>query len=231
MKMSLFVVGIFMLMVSGQADNDKLVWTEKGCDTEYMIGESITIYFTPKNGEVYELWAYDAVMNERLVSGGIGDGGTFTVTETVTPPAGLLTYMLKMPCETECELCELCDFDQCTIQVKGEDPCKDHCTNKIQDCGEYGVDCGGGCLFKDADSDGIEDCKDACPDSRCHRVDDTGCETDADADKVLDCEDDCPGKKGDPAHRGCPGIPLNLVVGVVIVIVIVGLAVWKMRHQ
>lgn len=230
-KMSLLVVAIFVLTAPfGQPDDDKLVWTDKGCDTEYTIGESITIYFIPNNGEKYEVWAYNAIMNERLVSEGIGDGEAHSVTETVEPPAGPLTFMLKMPCESKCELCDLCDFDQCTIQVKGKDPCKDHCTNGIQDCGEYGVDCGGGCPFNDADSDGVEDCKDVCPDSRCNRVDDKGCETDADADNVPDCEDDCPEKKGDPDNQGCPGGSMNLVVGVGIVIAIVGvIAVLKMR--
>lgn len=86
----------------------------------------------------------------------------------------------------------------------GFDPCKNHCTNGKQDCGEYGVDCGGDCLFKDSDRDGIEDCLDRCPQSRCKRVDTNGCETDDDADCVLDCEDNCPDQAGPAENKGCP---------------------------
>jgi hypothetical protein len=86
----------------------------------------------------------------------------------------------------------------------GFDPCKNHCTNGKQDCGEYGVDCGGDCLFKDSDRDGIEDCLDMCPQSRCKRVDMNGCETDEDTDSVLDCEDNCPDQAGPAENKGCP---------------------------
>ncbi|MBU7028821.1 MAG: zinc-ribbon domain-containing protein [Theionarchaea archaeon] len=86
----------------------------------------------------------------------------------------------------------------------GYNPCDDHCYNGKKDCGEYGVDCGGGCPFTDSDSDGIEDCMDKCPNSRCNRVDVDGCETDTDSDGVTDCDDECPHKKGDASNRGCP---------------------------
>ncbi|MGC1120520.1 MAG: hypothetical protein WBA22_05445 [Candidatus Methanofastidiosia archaeon] len=48
----------------------------------------------------------------------------------------------------------------------GYDLCRDHCTNGKEDCGEYDVDCGGGCPFRDSDDDGIEDCRDSCPDAQ-----------------------------------------------------------------
>jgi hypothetical protein len=97
----------------------------------------------------------------------------------------------------------------------GVDLCANHCNNGIKDCGEYGVDCGGGCPFKDSDLDGIEDCKDLCPNSQCSRVDMNGCETDVDSDGVGDCEDECPHDKGDSSNRGCPSniLPLVAVIG------------------
>ncbi|MBU7047622.1 MAG: zinc-ribbon domain-containing protein [Theionarchaea archaeon] len=93
----------------------------------------------------------------------------------------------------------------------GYDPCSSHCTNGKKDCGEYGVDCGGGCSYEDSDYDGVEDCIDSCPDSRCSRVNARGCEIDTDGDGVMDCEDECPNEKGDPSNGGCP-IALNLVL-------------------
>jgi hypothetical protein len=93
----------------------------------------------------------------------------------------------------------------------GYDPCSSHCTNGKKDCGEYGVDCGGGCPYEDSDYDGVEDCMDSCPDSRCSRVNARGCEIDTDSDGVMDCEDECPNEKGDPSNGGCP-IALNLVL-------------------
>lgn len=86
----------------------------------------------------------------------------------------------------------------------GYDPCANHCNNGVQDCGEYSIDCGGGCPFIDSDADGIEDCKDACPNSRCDRVDINGCETDVDNDGLLDCDDDCPSQPGAKENNGCP---------------------------
>ncbi|MGC1123144.1 MAG: zinc-ribbon domain-containing protein [Candidatus Methanofastidiosia archaeon] len=114
----------------------------------------------------------------------------------------------------------------------GYDPCQDHCTNRQRDCGEYGVDCGGGCPFIDSDLDGVEDCKDLCGNSRCNKVDINGCEIDVDRDGVMDCEDDCPNEQGDPSERGCPksmnwfmilgGIGAAAVVGS-------GLVIWGLK--
>lgn len=92
----------------------------------------------------------------------------------------------------------------------GYNPCENHCDNGKKDCGEHGVDCGGGCPFKDSDHDSVEDCIDKCPNSRCNRVDMNGCETDVDADGVMDCEDECPTEKGDASNNGCPAA--NVVV-------------------
>ncbi|MBU7017604.1 MAG: zinc-ribbon domain-containing protein [Theionarchaea archaeon] len=114
----------------------------------------------------------------------------------------------------------------------GYDPCENHCTNQMQDCGEYGVDCGGGCPFTDSDSDGVEDCLDLCGNSRCNRVDAQGCETDVDNDGVLDCEDDCPNEAGDAANNGCPpGMNLILILGSIGAVAAVGggLALWGLR--
>ncbi|KYK31475.1 MAG: hypothetical protein AYK19_03770 [Theionarchaea archaeon DG-70-1] len=114
----------------------------------------------------------------------------------------------------------------------GFDPCQDHCTNGIQDCGEHGVDCGGGCPFVDSDQDGVEDCMDLCPNSRCNKVDNNGCETDVDADGVMDCEDDCPTEKGDASNRGCPSsMNLILILGGIGAVIAVGggLALFGMR--
>ena len=104
----------------------------------------------------------------------------------------------------------------------GFDPCAGHCSNEIQDCGEYGVDCGGGCPVVDSDTDGVEDCIDLCPDTLCDRVDANGCETDTDEDSMSDCEDECPNERGDPSTNGCPTndyvwiIPATAVVGGVV---------------
>jgi hypothetical protein len=114
----------------------------------------------------------------------------------------------------------------------GFDPCQDHCTNGVQDCGEYGVDCGGGCPFIDSDGDGVEDCLDLCPNSRCNKVDAQGCETDVDSDGVFDCDDDCPTEKGDASNRGCPSnMNMFLILGGIGGIVAIGggLALWGMR--
>ena len=113
----------------------------------------------------------------------------------------------------------------------GFDPCADHCNNGVQDCGEYGVDCGGGCPFLDSDADGVEDCEDLCPNSRCNQVDINGCETDADADGVLDCDDDCPSEKGDASNRGCPSNNFILLLGGLGGIAAVGggLALWGLK--
>lgn len=114
----------------------------------------------------------------------------------------------------------------------GYDPCRNHCTNGKKDCGEYGLDCGGGCPIIDSDRDGIEDCRDACPSSRCDRVDANGCEIDADHDGVADCEDDCPDEKGDPSNKGCPN-DMNLIwiLGCIGGVVAAGgLASWGIRN-
>jgi hypothetical protein len=114
----------------------------------------------------------------------------------------------------------------------GYDPCENHCTNGVQDCSEYGVDCGGGCPFTDSDNDGVEDCIDLCGNSRCNKVDAQGCEVDVDGDGVLDCEDDCPGEQGDASNRGCPGSTnLVLILGGIGALAAVGggLALWGMR--
>jgi hypothetical protein len=114
----------------------------------------------------------------------------------------------------------------------GYDPCENHCTNGQKDCGEYGVDCGGGCPIIDSDADGVEDCVDQCPNSRCNKVDSTGCETDVDQDGVLDCEDDCPHEKGNANNQGCPNnMNWILLLGGLGGVVVVGggLALWGMK--
>lgn len=233
MNMSVLIfVGMFLLIPALSGQSDALVWTDRGCDSTYTVGDSITIYFAPYKGVEYELWAYDALMNTQLLVSGVGEGNTYSIEEIITPPVGPLTFVLKMPCEGECELCDLCDYDQCSVIVEGEDPCKDHCTNQKQDCGEYGVDCGGGCPLTDSDSDGVEDCIDLCPNSRCDKVDADGCETDVDADGVIDCEDDCPHKKGDASNRGCPTTNVFVIVSIIGVIAVGGgLALWKMKKK
>ncbi len=220
---------VLMAALSGQPD-DALLWTDRGCDASYTVDDLITVYFVPEDGEEYELWAYDALMNAQLLSEGVGNGQTLNITVTAYPPLGPLTFVFKMPCKGECELCDMCDYGQCTVTVV--DPCADHCTNRIQDCGEYGVDCGGGCPVKDADSDGVEDCMDLCLNSKCDKVDENGCETDADGDGVTDCDDECPDEKGDPSNRGCPHSNNLLIVGGIGVAVFVGgLAVWRMKSR
>jgi hypothetical protein len=114
----------------------------------------------------------------------------------------------------------------------GYDPCQGHCTNRQQDCGEYGVDCGGGCPFIDSDFDGVEDCKDLCGNSRCNKVDINGCEIDVDKDGVLDCEDDCPNEQGDPSERGCPkSMDWIMILGGIgaVAVVASGLVIWGLK--
>lgn len=232
MEISLISVSILLLTAvpPGQF-NEQLVWTEKGCDVSYTVGDLITVYFAPYEGEEFELWAYDAVMNETLLCEGIGDGHTYDMTVTAEPPLGPRTFMLKMPCPGDCEFCDLCDFGQCTITIEEHDPCEDHCVNRKQDCGEYGVDCGGGCPFIDSDRDGVEDCRDMCPHSRCNRVDAQGCEVDSDKDGVTDCEDECPYERGDPSHKGCPGSS-SLILKVIGIMAVGGaLALWRMKSK
>jgi hypothetical protein len=222
----LLSMGVALLLASPAGSSDLLIWTDRGCDEPYLVGDPVTVYSAPPDGEKFELWAFDAVMNETLLSEGVSDGQTYAVTITAEPPLGPLTFVLKMECPGECQYCEMCDYGQCTIFVK--DPCEDHCTNKIQDCRETGVDCGGGCPFKDADSDGVEDCRDLCPDSRCTMVDADGCETDG----RTACEDDCPDERGDTAS-GCPSNSTMLLLGSIIGGAAIGggLAVWKVRSK
>jgi hypothetical protein len=114
----------------------------------------------------------------------------------------------------------------------GYDPCESHCSNKKKDCGESGVDCGGGCPLVDSDNDGIEDCRDLCPTSRCDRVDMDGCETDVDGDGVLDCEDRCRNEKGDASNSGCPSSTnVMLILGGIGAAIAAGggIALWGMK--
>ncbi len=232
MESSLLIsMGILLLMAVPSQQNEELVWTDRGCDASYIIGEPITIYFQPHEGVEFELWAYDAIMHEKLLSSGVSDGQTYSVEVTAESPPGPLTFVLKMPCESDCQYCDMCDYGQCTVHVEVYDPCQDHCTNREQDCGEYGVDCGGGCPFTDSDADGVEDCIDLCPDSLCHRVDAHGCETDTDTDGVTDCEDECPNEQGDPSHKGCPSTSTNLLILGIGIIAVGGLALWRMRQK
>ncbi len=229
MGVSLLVsMGMLLLTaVPSHETSDALIWTDKGCGTSYTVYDSITIYFTPEDKKKFELRVYDAVMNEKLLSEGVGDGQLHSVTVTAEPPLGPLTFVLKMPC-VGCPLCDMCTYGQCSVQVEGL--CQDHCTNETQDCQEYGIDCGGGCPFKDSDRDGVEDCRDVCPDSLCNKVDANGCEIDSDSDGVTDCEDECPTERGDASNKGCPPSSLYVILGgIVIGAVGGGLILWKMR--
>ena len=124
----------------------------------------------------------------------------------------------------ECEPDQLIESDSA---VCGFNLCDGHCTNQQKDCGEYGIDCGGGCPFTDSDYDGVEDCKDVCPDSRCSTVDSNGCETDVDHDGVRDCDDECPHEKGDSSNRGCPASVLPIVAGIGAAAAVTGGAAFK----
>ncbi len=223
-----------LMAVSSYQPSDELIWTDRGCDATYTVGEPITVYFIPHDGEEFELWSFDAVMNAQLFSEGVGDGQTLSMTVTAEPPPGPLTFVLRMPCAGECQICDMCDHGQCSVIVEALDPCQDqdHCTNGVQDCGEYGVDCGSGCPVKDADQDGVEDCMDLCPHSLCDKVDADGCETDTDSDGVTDCKDDCPDRKGDPSNKGCPG-SMNVIVilGGIAVVLVGGLVLWKVKGR
>ena len=57
----------------------------------------------------------------------------------------------------------------------------------------------------DADSDGVTDAKDLCPDTPAGvKVDANGCPLDTDGDGVADYLDKCPNVVGVPLHEGCP---------------------------
>jgi hypothetical protein len=222
---SLCIIGILILVLSVHtgfmsAAEEHYVWTEKGCESEYAIGDSVTVFYKTEEGVLFELWMYNSVMTETLLTSGTGDGKTYTITVEVAPPAGPLTFVFKMPRDKECSVC-MKEYGQCTVHVEKE-LCEStaHCYNGIKDCNEYGVDCGGGCPFKDSDKDGVADCMDSCPDSACEKVDAKGCEIDTDSDGVGDCEDACPQEKGDTLN-GCPENEENslwLMVGVIVAI-------------
>jgi hypothetical protein len=202
---SLFIsVSILITFISGQTD-EVLIWTDRGCGASYTVDELIIVYFAPYDGEEFEIWAYDAIMTKKLIYEGVGDGHTFSVELAAELPAGPLTFIIKMPCAGECEYCDMCDYGQCTVIVEKPDPCQNHCTNGIQDCGEYGVDCGGGCPFIDSDADGVEDCL-----------------------------DECPTKRGDPSNKGCPSTTnMYWILGGIGGILVIGggVALWKMRER
>jgi hypothetical protein len=224
---TLVVAGMMLMTPLGQATNE-YVWTERACNAVYTVGEKISIYFATVKDSRFELWAYDALMKETLLASGVGDGSTFLIEMTAARPSGLLTLVLKMPCNEECETC-LCDAGQCTLHIQ-EEECEAHCSNGKQDCGEHGVDCGGGCPYTDSDGDGVEDCMDLCPDSTCRKVDGKGCELDTDGDTVTDCQDQCPQKRGDPSNKGCPAESSSLlyIVGG-LTIVAAGIIVWNLK--
>lgn len=230
MNRSLLILAVAGMVLTApiiQADTE-YVWTERGCNVVYTVGEKITVYFMTVKDAEFELWAYDALMKETLLASGVGDGSTFFVEVTAALPSGLLTLVLKMPCNEECETC-LCDFGQCTLHIQ-EGECKAHCSNGKQDCGEYGVDCGRGCPFTDTDGDGVEDCVDLCPDSRCRNVDASGCELDTDGDTVPDCEDQCPQKKGDTSSGGCPARSNALLyIAGGSMVVVAGIILWNLK--
>lgn len=234
-----FVLVIMILILISSVDTgfisaseEQYVWTEKGCESEYAIGDTATVFYKTEEGILYELWIYNSVMKETLLTSGTGDGKTYTITVEILPPAGPLTFVFKMPRDKECEIC-MKEYDQCTVHVE-KDICEStaHCYNGIKDCNEYGVDCGGGCPFKDSDEDGVGDCVDLCPDSACEKVDAKGCELDSDEDGVGDCQDVCPHEKG-AAPDGCPESEENSIWLIVVAIVIIlgGVVVFVKRRS
>lgn len=164
----------------------------------------------------YDLWTQICVDGECV---------DFLLAEANSPQCGY-DPCAGIECDNECEELDLwsqtCVDGECVplylIEANspqcGYDPCTNHCDNGRQDCGEYGVDCGGGCPFSDSDHDNVEDCIDLCLNSRCDRVDANGCEIDSDGDGVLDCDDGCVYDIGDVSNQGCPDNNSFLFVGI-----------------
>jgi len=167
----------------------------------------------------YDLWTQICVNGECV---------DYLLAEANSPQCGY-DPCTGVECDNTCEgydlWTQMCENGECApsslIEANstqcGYDPCTDHCNNGKQDCGEYGVDCGGGCPFIDSDSDGVEDGMDLCPDTPCDRVDANGCETDVDEDDVPDCEDECPDERGDPSNRGCPDERVEYIVIIILI--------------
>ena len=164
----------------------------------------------------YDLWTQICVDGECV---------DFLLAEANSPQCGY-DPCAGIECDNKCEELDLwsqtCVDGECVplylIEANspqcGYDPCTNHCDNGRQDCGEYGVDCGGGCPFSDSDHDNVEDCIDLCLNSRCDRVDANGCEIDSDGDGVLDCDDGCVYDIGDISNQGCPDNNSFLFVGI-----------------
>jgi hypothetical protein len=167
---------VFTVVPSLQSEGD--VWAERGCESEYVVGESITVFFTPTSAVEFELWQYDAAMKKQLLNSGVGTGP--------------LTFVLKMPCQSGCDLCDLCDYGQCTVHVK--EPACD-CPDQCYEDDLWAMKCENQACVKDVI---LEENSPQCGYDPCKSKGDT------DGDGVPDCEDDCPTERGDAARRGCP---------------------------
>jgi hypothetical protein len=113
----LVAVGMLLLLTAQPGQSQSHIWTDKGCDSTYNVGEQLIIYFVPSEDAEFELWAYDALMDKELLASGVGTGDTYYLEKTVTYPPGPLTFVLKVPCGGECDSC-MCDYGQCTIFVQ-----------------------------------------------------------------------------------------------------------------
>ena len=183
-------LAVFTVVPSLQSEGD--VWTERGCESVYVVGESITIFFAPTSDVEFELWQYDAAMKKELLLSGVGTGDPLSITITAEHPLGPLTFVLKMPCESGCDVCDLCDYGQCTVHVK-ESACD--CPDQCYENDLWAMKCENQTCVKDAI---IEENSPQCGYDPCASREDT------DGDGVLDCEDECPTERGDAAGRGCP---------------------------
>ena len=214
------------------------------CVKDYIIEENSTQcgYDPCKNVKCetvcrnYDLWLQECV-NGRCVDDRLLEANS--VTCGYDPCTNIVCRDVCKGYDLWSQICVdgICEDDrllEANSETCGFDPCegRGHCTNGVQDCSEYGIDCGGGCPFIDSDNDSVEDCKDLCLNSRCNRVDAHGCETDVDGDGVYDCEDDCPNERGNASDRGCPSnMNLILMLGGIggVIVVAGGLIIWNLH--
>lgn len=108
------------------------VWTEKGCNSTYEIGDLVTVYYQTWEGGPYKLKCFHTGREAELLDEGEGTGQTKKILLTVGPPAGEIAFVLYMTCAYSSHLYpspHWCEFARCTIYVIGTDPCQNRCTS------------------------------------------------------------------------------------------------------
>lgn len=71
------------------------IWVDRGCGSQYMIGDPITIYFRTSHDATVQVIDVHGSQTLLLYQGDIVGGLTYTQTGTVGPPEGTVTFIIK----------------------------------------------------------------------------------------------------------------------------------------